>query len=219
MHHSFYSHCTPLPPSESRNNNIALHFWHLLKLDIPSSLDHASSFQRKTFLFPSLSWEPFSPQPSRAGQFPRRENTESVSDGFHALVCFSYLNTFLWSAAKWEGWKARILPICNQKSSDRAELRLTPCSMPSRSPICQNCVCWAFLPFIPFPLGLSYKRCSYTAMDFLPLLWLQKAAQLPAWPAWADTWKPARSKPHWNPELPWHGGKGTTRGSVGRSGA
>lgn len=81
-------------PFGNRNNFIALHLWHLLKLDIPSSLDHASSFQRKTFLSPSLSWKPFSPQPSRVGQFPRRENTENVSDSFTALVGLCYLNPF-----------------------------------------------------------------------------------------------------------------------------
>lgn len=62
-----------------------------------------------------------------------------------------------------------------------------------------NCICRAFLPFTTFPspflsgevhltaslspFRLSYKICSYTAMNSLPLPWLQQAVQGPTWPA------------------------------------
>lgn len=111
------------PPSRNGNNVIAPYLWCLLKLGIPSNLDHVSSFQRKTFLFLSLFLKPFSPQPSRAEQFPRRE-TQTLSDNFTALVDLSYSNPFPWTAAEWKGCKSRISSMCDQKSRDRAKLRL-----------------------------------------------------------------------------------------------
>lgn len=63
----------------------------------------------------------------------------------------SYSNPFPWTAAEWKGCKSRISSMCDQKSRDRAKLRLVTCSMPSSSLICQNCICRAFLPR-PFSL-------------------------------------------------------------------
>lgn len=75
------------------NNMTTFHLWGRLKLDVPSSLDHFSFFQRKTFLSPSLSWKPFFPLPSRDEQSPERENR--VSEGFTALEGLSCLYPFL----------------------------------------------------------------------------------------------------------------------------
>lgn len=77
------------------------------------------------------------------------------------FVDLSYLNPFLWTAAEWEGCKARISPICDQKSSDRAELRLTTCSMPGMPELTE--------PFCPLSLFFQWGGSSHSISDKSPL--------------------------------------------------
>lgn len=106
------------------NNITAFHLWGLLKLDIPSSLDHFSSFQRKTSLSPSLSWKPFFPLPSRDEQSPERKTVhQNILPLLRAWAVY-----FLFYAMS-KGCKARITKVCDQGSNARAEVKWTTCCM------------------------------------------------------------------------------------------